>query len=120
MSSCGILWKASRSGLRDLPQFPDWRDGRVVEGARLESVYRGNSIEGSNPSLSAILRRGGSVGHVLFSLRGRRAASYCCGRNHAGRRSICKIAFHPLDTLFLTIPITLGDSIASPPRCPII
>src|SRR5581483_10440609 len=30
------------------------RDGRVVEGARLESVYRGNSIEGSNPSLSAI------------------------------------------------------------------
>jgi hypothetical protein len=27
----------------------------VVEGARLESVYRGNSIEGSNPSLSAIL-----------------------------------------------------------------
>ena len=30
-----------------------WRDGRVVEGARLESVYRGNSIEGSNPSLSA-------------------------------------------------------------------
>jgi hypothetical protein len=27
----------------------------VVEGARLESVYRGNSIEGSNPSLSAIM-----------------------------------------------------------------
>ncbi len=26
----------------------------MVEGARLESVYRGNSIEGSNPSLSAI------------------------------------------------------------------
>jgi hypothetical protein len=26
----------------------------VVEGARLESVYRGNSIEGSNPSLSAM------------------------------------------------------------------
>jgi hypothetical protein len=32
------------------------RDGRVVEGARLESVYRGNSIEGSNPSLSAIMK----------------------------------------------------------------
>ena len=30
-----------------------WRDGRVVEGARLESVYRGNSIMGSNPILSA-------------------------------------------------------------------
>src|ERR1043165_8733356 len=30
------------------------RDGRVAEGARLESVYTGNRIEGSNPSLSAI------------------------------------------------------------------
>ena len=29
----------------------------MVEGARLESVYRGNSIEGSNPSLSAIIDR---------------------------------------------------------------
>ena len=33
----------------------DRRDGRVVEGARLESVYRGNSIQGSNPCLSAII-----------------------------------------------------------------
>ena len=32
------------------------RDVRVVEGARLESVCRGNSTEGSNPSLSAIFR----------------------------------------------------------------
>jgi hypothetical protein len=31
------------------------RDGRVVEGARLESVFRGNSNVGSNPTLSAIL-----------------------------------------------------------------
>ena len=31
-----------------------WRGGREVEGARLESVYRGNSIMGSNPILSAI------------------------------------------------------------------
>ena len=31
------------------------RDVRVVEGARLESVCRGNSTEGSNPSLSANL-----------------------------------------------------------------
>ena len=31
------------------------RDVRVVEGARLESVCRGNSTEGSNPSLSASL-----------------------------------------------------------------
>ena len=28
--------------------------GRAAEGARLESVYTGNGIEGSNPSLSAI------------------------------------------------------------------
>ncbi len=27
----------------------------MVEGARLESVYTGNCIEGSNPSLSALL-----------------------------------------------------------------
>ncbi len=32
------------------------RDVRVVEGARLESVCRGNSTVGSNPTLSAILR----------------------------------------------------------------
>ena len=31
------------------------RGGRVVEGARLESVFRGNSNVGSNPTLSAIL-----------------------------------------------------------------
>src|SRR4029078_11464046 len=30
-----------------------WRGGRVVEGARLESVYTGNRIAGSNPALSA-------------------------------------------------------------------
>ena len=31
------------------------RRGRVVEGARLESVYRGDSIVGSNPTVSAII-----------------------------------------------------------------
>ena len=31
------------------------RDGRVAEGARLESVFRGNSNVGSNPTLSASL-----------------------------------------------------------------
>ena len=30
-----------------------WRDVRVVEGARLERVCRGNSTVGSNPTLSA-------------------------------------------------------------------
>ena len=31
------------------------RDGRAVEGAALEMLFRGNSNEGSNPSLSANL-----------------------------------------------------------------
>jgi hypothetical protein len=31
--------------------FP-WRGGRVVEGAALEMLFRGDSNEGSNPSLS--------------------------------------------------------------------
>ena len=30
-----------------------WRGGRAVEGARLESVYTGNRIVGSNPTPSA-------------------------------------------------------------------
>ncbi len=29
-----------------------WRGGRVVEGAALEMLFRGNFNEGSNPSLS--------------------------------------------------------------------
>ena len=33
------------------------RGGRVAEGARLESVYSGNVIAGSNPVLSAIYLR---------------------------------------------------------------
>lgn len=33
-----------------------WAGGRVVEGARLESVFRRKSNEGSNPSLSAIYK----------------------------------------------------------------
>jgi hypothetical protein len=37
------------------------RDVRVVEGARLESVCRGNPTEGSNPSLSASFLACGSV-----------------------------------------------------------
>ena len=49
-------------GLRDQPLackllIPKTRrDVRVVEGARLESVCRGNSTVGSNPTLSASLR----------------------------------------------------------------
>ena len=45
---CDNLWQTARNLL-----ILKWRDVRVVEGARLESVCRGNSTEGSNPSLSA-------------------------------------------------------------------
>ena len=34
----------------------EWTGGRVVEGARLESVYTGDRIAGSNPALSASLQ----------------------------------------------------------------
>ena len=62
------------------------RDVRVVEGARLESVCRGNSTEGSNPSLSAIRLRsrefqasyGGMA--LLHGMRSRRSAEREGGR----------------------------------------
>ena len=44
---CAIVFEAART-LLNLR-----RDVRVVEGARLESVCRGNSTVGSNPTLSA-------------------------------------------------------------------
>ena len=43
-----------------------WRAGRVVEGAALEMLYRGNSIEGSNPSLSASPVRQDRIFFALF------------------------------------------------------
>ena len=45
-----------RVGVRDT-----WKDGRVAEGARLESVYRVKPIVGSNPTLSATTWRDGRV-----------------------------------------------------------
>ena len=45
-----------------------WRGGRVAEGARLESVYGRNLIEGSNPSLSATLLRLGALCALMASL----------------------------------------------------
>ena len=46
--------RACESRIRDIQSIPCfWRGVRVVEGARLESVCRGNLTEGSNPSLSA-------------------------------------------------------------------
>ncbi len=45
-----------------------WRGVRVVEGARLESVYTGNGIEGSNPSLSARKSDSRASGTVMGKL----------------------------------------------------
>ena len=65
--------------LRAKPSDQARRDVRVVEGARLESVCRGNSTEGSNPSLSAnfapLVRRSESacgVGQAFGSASPRR------------------------------------------------
>ena len=44
------------------------RDDRAAEGARLESVFRGNSNEGSNPSLSASFFEE-NFSHVFLSYR---------------------------------------------------
>ncbi len=50
-------WKKCWNDVVDLHSFLKnrkyWRVVRVVEGARLESVYTRKGIEGSNPSLSA-------------------------------------------------------------------
>ena len=47
------------SELQNQPQYVHlnlrW-GGRVVEGARLESVYMGNYIEGSNPFLTEVYK----------------------------------------------------------------
>ena len=38
----------------------------MVEGARLESVYRGNSIEGSNPSLRHLQSKDLRAAHEIL------------------------------------------------------
>src|ERR1017187_8715018 len=50
-------WESPCYPGRGFEADPNRRDGRVVEGARLESVFRGNSNVGSNPTLSAIRNR---------------------------------------------------------------
>ena len=46
-----------------------WRGGRVVEGARLERVYTGDRIKGSNPFLSAIIFKKIFYNQVVISFR---------------------------------------------------
>jgi hypothetical protein len=52
--AAGLEFSAMNNNLLKNQGFV-WTGGRVVEGARLESVYRGNSIAGSNPALSAMI-----------------------------------------------------------------
>jgi hypothetical protein len=52
ISLCG--WEHSNA-VDAVPHL--WRDGRVVEGAALEMLFRGNFNEGSNPSLSVLSSR---------------------------------------------------------------
>src|SRR5262245_45783908 len=47
------LLRCAAPGSAGLGRAPSRRDGRVAEGARLESVYTGNRIVGSNPTPSA-------------------------------------------------------------------
>ena len=49
--------------------LPPRRPARVVEEARLESVYTGNRIKGSNPLVSAFGRRSFSEGDLRFSFQ---------------------------------------------------
>ncbi len=39
-----------------IEKIPPWRGGRAVEGAALEMLFRGDSDEGSNPSLSVFFK----------------------------------------------------------------
>src|SRR5688572_16992499 len=49
----GIRRRLTSRACPERAQRVEGRDVRVVEGARLESVCRGNSTVGSNPTLSA-------------------------------------------------------------------
>ncbi len=70
------LWRGlnivrARHGRGSLPGEWVWRGGRVVEGARLESVYAGNRIAGSNPAPSAIpLQSAARYPNPLFCRQG--------------------------------------------------
>src|SRR5687768_13793643 len=52
----GIRRRLTSRACPERAQRVEGRDVRVVEGARLESVCRGNSTVGSNPTLSAKLK----------------------------------------------------------------
>src|SRR5947207_5625609 len=60
------------------------RDGRVAEGARLESVYTGNRIVGSNPTPSATIEK--------FLIR--RDAPICSSARLFAWRDTARASFH--------------------------
>ena len=59
----------NKTGIFADPKQRDTRRGvRVVEGARLESVYTGNCIAGSNPALSADFKDADSASLLFFGV----------------------------------------------------
>jgi hypothetical protein len=64
------------------------RDVRVAEGARLESVYTGNRIEGSNPSLSANHRNRAQqkLGFVFSEARPNASFETCRRKNKSSEQ----------------------------------
>ena len=77
------------------------RGGRVAEGARLESVYTGNRIEGSNPSLSATAQKN----LVLCSLTP--------AAGNAETQHFLASAMHPATGESLNFILRMGDILST-------
>ena len=69
------------------------RDGRVAEGARLESVFRGNSNVGSNPTLSAIT----FVSLFRFNKNNKSNKISKCRSKHPLQSWLDLLFFHPVN-----------------------
>ena len=85
------------------------RDGRVVEGATLEMLYRGNSIAGSNPTLSAIfLQKNGGTKPSVYALAGyavtSKASLHCAKHNFTSSRGVSRSSLNNRYALFACPP----------------
>jgi hypothetical protein len=69
----------------------------VVDGARLESVYRGDSIVGSNPTVSATPS---AVSGNCRELPANRRSSASFGDPHGTKRTLWKIKMGPNILIF--------------------
>ena len=93
------------------------RDGRVAEGARLESVYTFTGIGGSNPSLSATLFVLFIFPEVLCKLAVRNCANRinpCLSHILRGATSLkCKIRKHEYSSAIYNAVITDGSALST-------